>query len=381
MTQWRLALLASQARSAVNMDAGCVRDTHNMNVPARCCGLCGTFHNLSMCAGCKSTWYCCREHQKAHWKQHKPICKSLQAGVNTATRGSRDHPSSIRSEQVSAVNVPSAANYAFDTGRLTDSLFFDNNNFAISQDSSQTQQPTNSQSQTFDLNPYDTSNIDVDLSSLFTNTGSDPFDFDIGSIPSTSSSVGTVASPPSDINRLTGSGPNTGTGLAEAFRPLQISTNQTKTNMPPTPHNTTSTYPSSAPPPAVSNKKDTKSLEDYVTKCLNDYGICVVDNFLGYDRGVKVLQDVKHLQSDGIFRDGELVSQSGAPKKIRGDVITWVEGTEPHCFNIQHLIVYLDKLIMKCNGRLGQNHINGRTKVGIYGKTTFINSPHINISI
>merc|ERR1712227_941791 len=30
---------------------------------------------LKICGACQSVWYCCREHQKLHWKQeHKSLC-------------------------------------------------------------------------------------------------------------------------------------------------------------------------------------------------------------------------------------------------------------------------------------------------------------------
>ena len=31
-----------------------------------------------VCTACKSARYCCREHQRAHWKAHKPSCKVMR---------------------------------------------------------------------------------------------------------------------------------------------------------------------------------------------------------------------------------------------------------------------------------------------------------------
>jgi hypothetical protein len=31
-----------------------------------------------VCAGCKAVYYCCRECQLAHWKEHKSYCKELK---------------------------------------------------------------------------------------------------------------------------------------------------------------------------------------------------------------------------------------------------------------------------------------------------------------
>ncbi|KAJ8980181.1 hypothetical protein NQ317_011426 [Molorchus minor] len=111
-----------------------------------------------------------------------------------------------------------------------------------------------------------------------------------------------------------------------------------------------------------------------VIQDLNDYGLCVLDNFLGAERGKTVLSEVLEMQSQGVFRDGQLVSSKGKKedlKTIRGDQICWVHGKEPNCPNIGYLINQVDAVIMRANrmannGNLGQYNINGRTKVRKY---------------
>lgn len=47
------------------------------NFRVRCMGpKCTTERDAdNVCAGCRSAWYCCKECQKAHWREHKPVCK------------------------------------------------------------------------------------------------------------------------------------------------------------------------------------------------------------------------------------------------------------------------------------------------------------------
>lgn len=45
------------------------------------CAVCKSWTGLSVCTGCRGTWYCGGEHQKAHWKSHKTVCKGIQAAV------------------------------------------------------------------------------------------------------------------------------------------------------------------------------------------------------------------------------------------------------------------------------------------------------------
>lgn len=105
---------------------------------------------------------------------------------------------------------------------------------------------------------------------------------------------------------------------------------------------------------------------DYLVPCMNKHGICVVNNFLGLDLGLCILEDVKALHQTGKFTDGQLVSQkSDSPRDIRGDQITWIEGKEPGCEKIRFLMSRMDDLVRNCNGKLGNYTINGRTKVSI----------------
>lgn len=108
-----------------------------------------------------------------------------------------------------------------------------------------------------------------------------------------------------------------------------------------------------------------------VIRDMDDYGLCVVDNFLGEERGRCVLKEVLDMYTKGVFKHGQLVSSTGREedlKTIRGDQIAWIDGREKFCKNIGHLISQVDTLIIRANkmldnGKLGHYNINGRTKV------------------
>ncbi len=97
---------------------------------------------------------------------------------------------------------------------------------------------------------------------------------------------------------------------------------------------------------------------------MTDYGICVVDNFLGEENGRNVLKEVEHIEKSGQFSDGELVDKSiKCGKKVRGDQIAWVEKGDSGFDNISLLVHKLDNLIISCNSKFQHNDISGRTKV------------------
>ncbi|CAK1583375.1 unnamed protein product [Parnassius mnemosyne] len=106
-----------------------------------------------------------------------------------------------------------------------------------------------------------------------------------------------------------------------------------------------------------------------VIRDMTQYGVCVLDNFLGKERGLLVLNEVLEMYRSGIFTAGQLVSNPGSTEAqtIRSDRITWIDGREPHCFYIRQLIAQVDNIILKANkmannGKLGDYTINGRTK-------------------
>jgi hypoxia-inducible factor (prolyl hydroxylase) len=116
-------------------------------------------------------------------------------------------------------------------------------------------------------------------------------------------------------------------------------------------------------------RKDLDEICRNVIQDMDDYGVCVVDNFLGEEKGKAVLFEVLQMYTKGVFKDGQLVSSrgSGDLKTIRGDQITWIDGKEESCPNIQQLISQVDAVVKTANkmantSKLGMYNINGRTK-------------------
>lgn len=104
----------------------------------------------------------------------------------------------------------------------------------------------------------------------------------------------------------------------------------------------------------------------YIVPCMNSYGMCFIDNFLGSKTGDRILQEVWELHRAGRMQDGELASRGlEHTKSIRGDQIAWVEGKELGCESIGYLLSRMDKLITDADGKLGNHKIRGRnSKVG-----------------
>lgn len=106
----------------------------------------------------------------------------------------------------------------------------------------------------------------------------------------------------------------------------------------------------------------------FVVRDLEKYGICVVDNFMGKERAEALHSSVVSMYDSGVFVDGETVSSTvESTRNIRGDKITWIDGTEKNSADIAYLISTVDAVIMnsirmKGNGQLGQREISGRTK-------------------
>lgn len=72
---------------------------------------------------------------------------------------------------------------------------------------------------------------------------------------------------------------------------------------------------------------------------MNQYGLSVVDDFLGMEKGLKILNEVRSMYTAGAFQDGQVVQSQSSVRgdKIRGDKIKWVAGNEPGCSNVWYL--------------------------------------------
>ncbi|XP_070771766.1 egl nine homolog 1 isoform X5 [Enoplosus armatus] len=221
------------------------------------CELCGKMEHLLKCGRCRSSFYCSKEHQKQHWKEHKLICKEAdkaqlpkQKPEQAPPSGDDKEPEKCR-EKISPEQADSAS----------------------------LPQPTYTEAP----------------------------------------------------------------GVGD--RAVEDGSNNTAT-----PNGQTSSSPQ-------------KLAVEYIVPCMNKHGICVLDNFLGAETGLGILENVKALHKTGKFTDGQLVSQkSDSTKDIRGDKITWIEGRESGCEKIRFLMSQMDDLIRHCNGKLGNYTINGRTK-------------------
>lgn len=112
---------------------------------------------------------------------------------------------------------------------------------------------------------------------------------------------------------------------------------------------------------------------------MNQYGLSVVDDFLGMEKGMQVVNEVHNMYAAGVFKvlqmhislfiiniliqillslslfikDGQLVNhikleQDHNTRTIRGDKITWVKGIESGCLNIGYLINQVKISITLC---------------------------------
>ena len=108
-----------------------------------------------------------------------------------------------------------------------------------------------------------------------------------------------------------------------------------------------------------------EALANYVVSCLSKHGICVIDKFLGESTGHEILNEVMQIQSAGVMKQGQLVqgTSSSSNRYIRGDIITWLDGSETQSENIHFLISCMDAVMIKAASQLEAHRINERTKV------------------
>ncbi|XP_071997259.1 egl nine homolog 1 [Engystomops pustulosus] len=266
------------------------------------CELCGKMENLMRCGRCRSSFYCSKEHQRQDWKKHKLLCKGTAQGTESKAAGEGAEPTKP---------TPPAQNHSNARSTLPKS----GNETLVKQTEPQKAEPSkNNLPREASMSCPNSKQREVVVGgATLREINEEDYTQKSGE------ACGNVAS-------------RRGEGGLER--------------------------------PNGHNKPLLQKLAlEYIIPCMNKHGICVLDDFLGQEIGERIVGEVKALHSTGRFTDGQLVSQkSDSSKDIRGDQITWVEGKEPGCKAIGHLMNNMDDLIRHCGSKLGNFRINGRTK-------------------
>ncbi|XP_015190605.1 PREDICTED: hypoxia-inducible factor prolyl hydroxylase isoform X2 [Polistes dominula] len=366
----------------------------NSLVHAVHCALCEKTEKLLRCSRCKSAFYCTKEHQKRDWKRHKEFCRTQTSWSNDSSltvfptnNTDRDCASDVignyssSNKRKTQQNTRSLSNLN-DRSQLTNEVIanlvgdctlqkkIENKDFLRS-NSLKSIQDTKKQ-----------------LESVVNQKCKDQTFKDKQNGKSKSSQI---IKADGRISPITYEGSSEDTILGareELLNPaLEVSSRflgniqDSELNMPTQYHNGMKKFQSvqlhlddPSTPFLHMNKNNLKSMIDTISQNvvedMNQFGVSVIDNFLGYESGNEVLKEVLSMYSSGLFKDGQLVSNKASAndlKTIRGDQITWLDGKERQCPNIAMLISRVDAVIMKANkmtnnGKMGEYLINGRTK-------------------
>ena len=292
------------------------------------CALCGISVNLMLCAGCKNVFYCSKPHQKQHWKSHKADCK--REGSKTVNKQTSHGLKVENTHDKSVVNSQTLK-----------------------------EQPTIKDENTLSSNTVDMSSLSISSDVNFDLLGP--------------TSADQMLSQPVIHNHLQPAQQRTDSQTMFMDRsqvmyaqtygisdPLHVQrTSKSRQQFKP------ESQTSDAASRTASQNRETK-IADYVVTCLNNYGMCVVDKFLGDTSAGQILNEVSFLNDSNLMQDGQIAHHMASEKKIRGDKITWIEKGDKQCPNISALIHRLDSLMLSCNSKLTRYDINGRTRVSLF---------------
>jgi hypoxia-inducible factor (prolyl hydroxylase) len=358
-----------------------VRDEVNV------CQLCGALDNLSLCAGCRGTWYCCKDHQRQDWKDHKRSCRKSKttelkpnnnSGGGNAAAGRRDMPNESGADETADVDSVTADDNSNpesplkvavdDSTSLSHLRSYEQNKSSVGA-THQTVEPSTVEAVAAAIQEIDGKSVEscehIKKPAVNNNTV-------LGKCTKKKPSKKKHKNEQQgNLVTISEDGPPPERYYLD-YTTHQISLpSSTKTAI-------SSSQQSSAmgqgdnKPSALQTKDQYLSvlwsrfvvLAKYVVDCLTKYGICVIDKFLGDVTGQEILKEVMQLSESGIMKQGQLVHgpSSSSNKYIRGDMITWVDGTEPRSENIHFLISCMDAVMLQCANKLDMYTINERTK-------------------
>lgn len=309
-----------------------------MNTPT-CCEFCGAVNNLLRCARCKSAFYCSKDHQLKHWKKHKSVCKEnivgdrLDKDITSSSLAGHDLTDSVGAGVPAAVKARESGALDSEAAKQTDKWALEwgaQGATPITYEGSSESEILNARTETLSpASEYSSTSRDMPLQNPTFHSASNGF------------------------------------GLKD-FSEISLASDQ---SFPPFLHRSNRDEEGIIEEPCA-EQEVIDELCRTVIRDMDQFGVCVVDNFLGYKRGMAVLQEVTGMYTKGVFKDGQLVSNKAKNdlKTIRGDQITWIDGKDESCKNIGLLISQVDAIILRANkmmnnGKIGNYNINGRTKV------------------
>ena len=103
---------------------------------------------------------------------------------------------------------------------------------------------------------------------------------------------------------------------------------------------------STTPKKVTTPTKRQQTLSEYVLACLANYGICVLDNFMGPVKAAQILLDAEEMDANGILKTGKTVQKEDEVKnvrKVRQDRIAFIEKRKSP--GIDELVSKLDNLM------------------------------------
>ncbi|XP_012054543.1 PREDICTED: uncharacterized protein LOC105617596 [Atta cephalotes] len=353
------------------------------------CAVCDKTDKLSRCSRCKVVFYCTKEHQRRDWKRHREFCAthpaatvpaeepfSLPAVATIATNESLDreipskrHPSvgNCKAPKVVVPNLnlnkTSAAPRSLNVSNVTSESC---RNVKHPADASVQEEIESSQQQrkrNQNLKKKSNSGKARSARNNKADGWTSPITYEGSSEDTILGAQAELLNPILESSRIFDSLSNADLGSPAQHRNGMKNLSEIQDQ-----------EEDFSPPFLHRNRSNLEELLDkicqYVIRDMDKYGVCVVDKFLGKERGLKVLNEVLNMYSAGLFQDGQLVSNKGSAndlKTIRGDEIIWLDGKEEQCENIGTLISQVDAIIMRANkmhnnGKIGNYTINGRTK-------------------
>ena len=282
---------------------------HRPPYPQPQCRICGLMENLRRCSRCHWAYYCSQDHQRLDWKTHKIECHQIQEPLFSPQQPPHEYslqqpPPHEYSPRMNTIHNQNEHNQQIQIQPLMAPPTLNSNQY--SENLNITQPPTQAQTAMNDT-------LESEMNQMFLPESFsidellDLDHIDVDHILNENSFMNNINTLTVDNNHQLNNMQLTQMEMAQ--KPTTMMAPMTamardiiNSGLTVNEYMKYQSQSAISQQPIADNSFELQDTCSVLIRDMNEYGVCVLDNFLGPERGIKVLEEVTGMHHAGIFK-------------------------------------------------------------------------------